>query len=195
MENHSKCTYSKYITKNARFKGEGEGPLQVQGRNAGYFVLRHLTKKKCELTTEYWETDACNIRLLPRKMQKRSYLAFDEEANRALYVHSSQNDRRNILTRFRLFRVGIEHMRCQLGSTEFDDRILKHERNPQVVSDGDEEDTCVELEEEERGSQEAIKWESSKNANLGYEELNEELNDEDSSDEDDWLWESDGNGD
>ena len=193
VENYgSKRTHSKYVTKKVR---EGEGPLQVQGRNAGYFVLRHPTKKKGELSTEHWETDACNIRLLPRKMQKKRYAAFDGDANKTMYVRSSQNNRGNIMTRFRLFRVGIEHMRCRLESFEYD-RTLKRERNPtRVVSDGGEEDACAELGEGLLDFEAWCKEDGARDEDLRYEDSNDEGKDshnEDSSDEDDWLWESDG---
>lgn len=153
VESSARKTSSKYLIAKSRLASEG-GPLQIGGKRAAYFVLRHPTKKKEELSTEYWETDACYIRVAPRKMQKRSYIAFDSVANKIAYVHSYEEEGKGVPMRFRLSRIEIEHLRLRTGSicSEYD-TTLKRVRTGRIENDGEEEEE-EEGEGEEDGSSE-----------------------------------------
>lgn len=159
VQSNARKTSSKYITRNTQL-------LQVRGKNAAYFTLRHPTKNKGDLSMEYWETDSCNIRLAPRKMKKRSYVAFDGTANKTIYVHSSEEKRGSISTRFRLSRIGVNQMRCRATS------LASEDSKGLLVPGRVESDSGCEVEELEDTKEESS-----------------EDSDEDSSD--DWQWDSD----
>lgn len=190
VQSSARKTSSKYVIRSSRLKGEDDGPLQIEGKKAAYCVLQHPIKKRDELSVDYWETDSCYIRLAPRKVQKKSYIAFDGIANKTMYVHSSEKEGKNIAMRFRLSRIGIEQLRsraislgCEHGSEyNSDSNTLTRVRAPgRMESDGAEEDeeySITQLEE---------------NCGEGGGLFQEEGGSEDSEEElsDYWQWESD----
>ena len=100
--------------------GRDEGPLQMQGRKAAKLTLRHPAKRTEELSIQLWEKDGCFIKLAPRKMQKKGYLAFKfaGESSKSIFVPSRDADG-DLSLRFTLVRVGIDIatvMRSRLDS-------------------------------------------------------------------------------
>ena len=142
----AKKTPSKYLSVKSRLTGSDEGPLQIRGKRAAYFVLKHpTTKKRDDLTTEFWESHSCCIRLAPRKLQKKTYVAFDWDANKTLYTRS---ERGGITTRFRLSRIGIEHARARASLGPDIEGTLRRVQTPSPIHTRTESD-CGDKEPEE----------------------------------------------
>lgn len=109
---------SKYLTTRSKMSGKDPGPLQMGGPRAANLTLRHPSKAKSTLDTEEWTKDACYIRLAPRKMQKKSYVAFAGELDAVKSVCVQCREEEGCITRFNLNRVEIDcsQVRCRLFS-------------------------------------------------------------------------------
>ena len=103
-----KVRASRHLTTKSKMGGPDEGPLQVGGGRAANLTLRHPARKNEDLGIEYWESDACFIRLAPRRMQKKSYVGFDVEAMKTVYLGCREEEGEKYIMRFNLTRVEIE---------------------------------------------------------------------------------------
>lgn len=76
------------------------------GARASNFTLRHPSKKKEDLSVQYWETDSCYIKIAPRRLQKRSLMGLDERALITVCVHSFKDEeKQNVWLRFQIHRT------------------------------------------------------------------------------------------
>lgn len=113
---------SKHLTTKSRVKGRDEGPLRIGGGRAANFTLRH--PRKTDLGIDNWESDACFIKLAPRKMQRKSYVAFDVGKNKTMCV-SCREEGEKFSMRFNLTRVKIEssQARYRVFSDSSDEQV------------------------------------------------------------------------
>lgn len=104
----SKCQSSQHLsTLSKKMGGRDHGPLQMGGGRAANLTLRHPAHRKEDLTIGFWETDACFIKLAPRRMQRKSYIAFDMDQNKTMVVSCREQDEGNCCMSFSLNRVKI----------------------------------------------------------------------------------------
>lgn len=111
---------SRYLITDSRFTGKDNGPLEMCELGAGNFVLEDGKGSRI-LSTYEWEEDPCYIRVAPRKIQRKSYLGYNEESCNSICRPKIKNNRKkSCWFRFKLNRVNIEQLRPQVN---FDDDV------------------------------------------------------------------------
>ena len=123
-------------------KSRHEGPVHMEGKAAN-LTLRHPAMKKKELSLQSWEEDACYIKLAPRRMQWKSYLAleFDGDTCESKCVESPKEEGKDRSMRFSLTRVGIDIgtvMRSRLCSDSAEISMAPDSSDQQIEQDASE---------------------------------------------------------
>lgn len=144
----TKKKISKYLTTNSKLTGNEAGPLKIEGGRPTKFTLRHPIRRSNDISIEFWESDACYVRLAPRKMQKKSYLGFNGFSNTTMCVCSRKEEGENISMRFSLSRVGIEQCKYLSHQVQADSEggLQSESQALPVNTEGPNEDVFGELE-------------------------------------------------
>ena len=133
------CKSSQHLTTLSKMMGgRDEGPLQIGGnKRAANFTLRHPGRRKEDLGIEFWETDACFIKLAPRPMQKKSYIAFDMHQNKTKVISCRGEGGVDCCMRFCLNRVKIGSCpsKCRIFA-DFDEPPEPNEQEAPSTEEG-----------------------------------------------------------
>lgn len=135
FNSRKKLKSSKHLMTDSKMSGKDEGPLRIGGRRAANFTLRHPQQKNDDLGIEFWESDACFIKIAPRTMQRKSYIAFDIDSNKTVCIPCRKEEGGKYSMRFGLTRVEIE---CPSGAQGIEGCRIECDSEEFIESDSEE---------------------------------------------------------